>query len=127
MASKVPPLLLNLNIVLLRRVRMSSLKHWINLLFSQLLRHESNLNIFLWFFKKVDENNMEAGKKLPLTDIGAGCYPTTIFFNHSCAPNTVRINMGKRVKYFDQQLLGQSFTFILLCLKTPLDKHFKTA
>ena len=48
--------------------------------------------------KQVDERNMEAGKRIPLTDIGAGVYPTTIFFNHSCAPNTVRINMGKRVK-----------------------------
>ena len=42
---------------------------------------------------------MEAGKRIPLTDIGAGVYPTTIFFNHSCAPNTVRINMGKRVSW----------------------------
>ena len=50
--------------------------------------------------KQVDERNMEAGKRIPLTDIGAGVYPTTIFFNHSCAPNTVRINMGKRVKTF---------------------------
>jgi len=42
---------------------------------------------------------MEAGKRIPLTDIGSGVYPTTIFFNHSCAPNTVRINMGKRVRF----------------------------
>ncbi len=40
---------------------------------------------------------IEAGKKIPLEDIGAGVYPTTIFFNHSCAPNTVRINQGPRV------------------------------
>ena len=50
-------------------------------------------------FLKVDEHKMEAGKRIPLTDIGAGVYPTTIFFNHSCAPNTVRINMGKRVSH----------------------------
>lgn len=35
---------------------------------------------------------MEAGKRIPLLDIGAGVYPTTLFFNHSCAPNTIRIN-----------------------------------
>ena len=40
---------------------------------------------------------IEAGKKLPLADIGSGVYPTTIFFNHSCEPNTVRINQGPRV------------------------------
>ena len=45
---------------------------------------------------KVD-GDIEAGKKLPLVDIGSGVYPTTIFFNHSCAPNTVRINQGPRV------------------------------
>ena len=32
---------------------------------------------------KVD-GDIEAGKKLPLADIGSGVYPTTIFFNHSC-------------------------------------------
>ena len=40
---------------------------------------------------------LEAGKKIPLLDIGAGVYPTTLFFNHSCAPNTLRINQGTRV------------------------------
>jgi len=43
------------------------------------------------------ENAIEAGKKIPLLDIGSGVYPTTLFFNHSCAPNTVRINHGSRV------------------------------
>ena len=41
---------------------------------------------------------LEAGKKIPLLDIGAGVYPTTLFFNHSCAPNTLRINQGTRVR-----------------------------
>ena len=45
----------------------------------------------------MSETELQPGKRIPLTDIGAGCYPTTIFFNHSCAPNTVRINQGKRV------------------------------
>ena len=45
---------------------------------------------------KVD-GALEAGKKIPLLDIGAGVYPTTLFFNHSCAPNTLRINQGTRV------------------------------
>ena len=40
---------------------------------------------------------LEAGKKIPLLDIGAGVYPTALFFNHSCAPNTLRINQGTRV------------------------------
>jgi hypothetical protein len=47
---------------------------------------------------KVD-GPIEAGKKIPLLDIGSGVYPSTIFFNHSCAPNTVRINQGTRVSY----------------------------
>ena len=47
----------------------------------------------------MSEKELEPGKRIPLTDIGAGCYPTTIFFNHSCSPNTVRINQGKRVVY----------------------------
>ena len=42
------------------------------------------------------EGALEAGKKIPLVDIGAGVYPTTLFFNHSCAPNTLRINQGSR-------------------------------
>ena len=44
------------------------------------------------------EGPLEAGKKIPLVDIGAGVYPTTLFFNHSCAPNTLRINQGSRVR-----------------------------
>ena len=40
---------------------------------------------------------IEAGKKLPLTDVGASFYPNLIYFNHSCAPNTLRINKGHRV------------------------------
>ena len=40
---------------------------------------------------------MEAAKKIPLVDIGSGVYPTTLFFNHSCVPNTVRVNQGPRV------------------------------
>jgi len=43
------------------------------------------------------EGQLEATKRIPLQDIGSGCYPTTLFFNHSCAPNTVRINQGPRV------------------------------
>ena len=46
---------------------------------------------------QVAEKELQPGKRIPITDIGAGCYPTTIFFNHSCSPNTVRINQGKRV------------------------------
>lgn len=48
---------------------------------------------------QVSEKDLTPGKRIPLSDIGAGVYPTTIFFNHSCAPNTVRINQGKRVVY----------------------------
>ena len=43
---------------------------------------------------------LEAGKRIPLLDIGAGVYPTTLFFNHSCAPNTLRINQGTRVSKY---------------------------
>lgn len=40
---------------------------------------------------------MEPSKRIPLQDIGSGVYPTTLFFNHSCAPNTIRVNQGPRV------------------------------
>ena len=57
---------------------------------------------------------LEAGKKIPLLDIGAGVYPTTLFFNHSCAPNTLRINQGTRVRKINKL---QSITLDLV-LKT---------
>jgi len=41
------------------------------------------------------ESVIEAGKKLPLTDVGAAFYPTMVLLNHSCCPNTLRINHGK--------------------------------
>ena len=43
------------------------------------------------------DGKIEAGKKLPLVDIGASHYSNLVLFNHSCAPNTVRINKGHRV------------------------------
>ena len=64
---------------------------YIEIFFRFYLFFKSNL------FLQVSETELQPGKRIPLTDIGAGCYPTTIFFNHSCAPNTVRINQGKRV------------------------------
>ena len=57
------------------------------------------INIFC--IKKVD-GALEGGKKIPLLDIGAGVYPTTLFFNHSCTPNTLRINQGTRVRNTDR-------------------------
>ena len=54
---------------------------------------------------QVSEPELQPGKRIPLTDIGAGCYPTTIFFNHSCAPNTVRINQGKRVCHLSHMII----------------------
>jgi len=44
------------------------------------------------------ESVIEAGKKLPLEDVGAAFYPTMVLLNHSCCPNTLRINHG-RVTY----------------------------
>ena len=40
---------------------------------------------------------IEAGKKLPLVDVGAAFYPNMVLLNHSCCPNTIRINQGKKV------------------------------
>jgi len=37
-----------------------------------------------------------AGKKLPLVDVGAAFYPNMVLLNHSCCPNTIRINQGKK-------------------------------
>lgn len=54
------------------------------------------LMFFIYVILQID-GALEAGKKIPLLDIGAGVYPTTLFFNHSCAPNTLRINQGTRV------------------------------
>ena len=45
------------------------------------------------------DGKIEAGKKLPLTDVGASFYPNLVHLNHSCAPNTLRINKGHRVSY----------------------------
>ena len=56
---------------------------------------------------------LEAGKKIPLLDIGAGVYPTTLFFNHSCAPNTLRINQGTRVSK------------VIACMEKILDKFLR--
>lgn len=42
------------------------------------------------------DGKIEAGKKLPLLDIGAAYYSNIVLFNHSCAPNTIRINQGNR-------------------------------
>jgi len=39
---------------------------------------------------------IEAGKKLPLIDIGSAFYPNMVLLNHSCCPNTLRINQGKK-------------------------------
>ena len=43
------------------------------------------------------DGKIEAGKKLPLTDVGATFYPNLVLLNHSCSPNTIRINEGNRV------------------------------
>jgi len=44
------------------------------------------------------EGVIEAGKKLPIVDVGSAFYPNMVLFNHSCCPNTLRINRG-RVSY----------------------------
>ena len=38
---------------------------------------------------------IEAGKKLPISDVGSAFYPNMVLFNHSCCPNTLRINRGR--------------------------------
>jgi len=43
------------------------------------------------------EKKIEAGKNLNLVDSGTAVYPTLLLFNHSCAPNTLRINRGNKV------------------------------
>ena len=44
------------------------------------------------------DGKIETGKKLPLVDVGASFYPNLVLLNHSCSPNTVRINQGKTVR-----------------------------
>ena len=44
------------------------------------------------------DGKIETGKKLPLVDVGASFYPNLVLLNHSCSPNTVRINQGKIVR-----------------------------
>ena len=57
------------------------------------------------------DGKIEAGKKLPLTDVGATFYPNLVLLNHSCSPNTIRINEGNRVgdtdriNFLDVQLI----------------------
>ncbi|XP_023328860.1 SET and MYND domain-containing protein 4, partial [Eurytemora carolleeae] len=41
--------------------------------------------------------NVEAGKNPSLFDVGTSVYPTLLLFNHSCCPNTFRINDGKKI------------------------------
>ena len=58
--------------------------------------------IFYCFFSLgvyAADGKIEAGKKLPLLDIGAAYYSNIVLFNHSCAPNTIRINQGNRVRH----------------------------
>ena len=71
---------------------------WINKnLFVKILHAKVFASIFFICIILQIDGALEAGKKIPLLDIGAGVYPTTLFFNHSCAPNTLRINQGTRV------------------------------
>ena len=56
---------------------------------------------YKYTFPEQVDGALEGGKKIPLLDIGAGVYPTTLFFNHSCSPNTLRINQGTRVRNFE--------------------------
>ena len=46
------------------------------------------------------DGRIEAGKKLPLMDVGASFYSNLILLNHSCSPNTIRINEGNRVRQY---------------------------
>ena len=66
-------------------------------LFVKILHAKVFASIFFICIILQIDGALEAGKKIPLLDIGAGVYPTTLFFNHSCAPNTLRINQGTRV------------------------------
>ena len=43
------------------------------------------------------EGRVEAGKKLPLVDVGAAFYPNILLLNHSCCPNTLKINQGRKL------------------------------
>jgi len=43
------------------------------------------------------DSQVEAGKNLPLNDSGIAVYPTLLFLNHSCCPNTIRVNHGKKM------------------------------
>ena len=77
------------------------------------------LSILLFHYKCLGiyqaEGVIEAGKKLPIVDVGSAFYPnmvslnilqqhvnthctTQVLFNHACCPNTLRINRG-RVSY----------------------------
>lgn len=51
------------------------------------------------------ETNVEVGKKLPLVSSGIGVYPTLLFFNHSCSPNTLRINDGNMVYVIAKEVI----------------------
>jgi len=55
---------------------------------------------------------IEAGKKLPLVDVGAAFYPNMVLLNHSCCPNTIRINQGKKTYLVAKHVIkkGQEVT-----------------
>jgi len=55
---------------------------------------------------------IEAGKKLPLVDVGAAFYPNMVLLNHSCCPNTLRINEGRKTYLVAKHMIkkGQEVT-----------------